>query len=827
MTPVARQSEKRRYQLVVSLAAAIFGVLLVLTGVELRREFASAGALRTAVQRSYDTRLQIQSVFSLMQDAETGQRGYIITGNASFLEPYDHALDRLDSQMTALGGLYEGNAEQTGNYRNLSRQIARKRQVMQRSISLRQGGDAAAASAQVSTGEGKAAMDDIRRVVDHMTRYEANHLAQLSDRAQGRTARTEILVVALFLALVLTAAGAAFLVWRYLATRGALLERLEAAAARHAATLDSAFDAIITLNPSGSIETLNPAAERMFGWRAEDLVRRDVGVLIDLANNGEGSFLDRLGAIQGALADGLLRELNGKRRDGQTFAADVALGAMDLPTGRHVVAVVRDITERRRVAEMKDAFVSTVSHELRTPLTSIAGSLGLLAGGAGRELPDKAARLIGIAHSNSQRLVRLINDILDVEKLESGKLILAMSPLDLREIAARSIDGVRGYADQLGVSLSLGEGDPAPVRGDADRLIQVVTNLLSNAAKFSPAGGEVAVTVNPEARIARLSVTDHGPGIPEAFRSRIFGKFAQADSTDTRAKGGTGLGLAIAREIAERHGGRLWFESAEGDGATFHLDLPLDLPEQASSRGVGRILICEDDPDAARILAEMVAQEGYDADVAATAREALTMARAGRYALGLVDLHLPDADGVSLIRALKAGEDTRAMPVIVVSGDVARGKVRGRSLEVADWMEKPVDPSRLRLAVQALARADAKPVVLHVDDDRDILEVTRQALTSVEVRGVESLAEAREALQDRRPDLVILDLGLPDGHGLDLLPELTDEAGRTIPVVIYSAQDTDRQAAPAVQAVLTKSRMSLTQLARTVRRLTRSSGGRS
>ncbi|RYY22551.1 MAG: response regulator [Sphingomonadales bacterium] len=827
MTPVARQSEKRRYLLVVSLAAAIFGVLLVLTGVELRREFASAGALRAAVQRSYDTRLQIQSVFSLMQDAETGQRGYIITGNASFLEPYDHALDRLDSQMTALGGLYEGNAEQTGNYRNLSRQIARKRQVMQRSISLRQGGDAAAASAQVSTGEGKAAMDDIRRVVDHMTRYEANHLAQLSDRAQGRTARTEILVVALFLALVLTAAGAAFLVWRYLATRGALLERLEAAAARHAATLDSAFDAIITLNPSGSIETLNPAAERMFGWRAEDLVRRDVGVLIDLANNGEGSFLDRLGASQGAMANGLLRELSGKRRDGQTFAADVALGAMDLPTGRHVVAVVRDITERRRVAEMKDAFVSTVSHELRTPLTSIAGSLGLLAGGAGGELPDKAARLIGIAHSNSQRLVRLINDILDVEKLESGKLILAMSPLDLGEIAARSIDGVQGYADQLGVSLSLGESDPAPVRGDADRLIQVVTNLLSNAAKFSPAGGEVAVTVNPEARIARLSVTDHGPGIPEAFRSRIFGKFAQADSTDTRAKGGTGLGLAIAREIAERHGGRLWFESAEGDGATFHLDLPLDLPEQASSRGVGRILICEDDPDAARILAEMVAQEGYDADVAATAREALTMARAGRYALGLVDLHLPDADGVSLIRALKAGEDTRTMPVIVVSGDVARGKVRGRSLEVADWMEKPVDPSRLLLAVQALAKADAKPVVLHVDDDRDILEVTRQALTTVEVRGVESLAEAREALQGRRPDLVILDLGLPDGHGLDLLPELTDEEGRTIPVVIYSAQDADRQAAPAVQAVLTKSRMSLTQLARTVRRLTRSSGGRS
>lgn len=165
---------------------------------------------------------------------------------------------------------------------------------------------------------------------------------------------------------------------------------------------------------------------------------------------------------------------------------DVALGAMDLPTGRHLVAVVRDISERRRVEAMKDAFVSTVSHELRTPLTSIAGSLGLLAGGAAGELPEKASRLIGIAHSNSQRLVRLINDILDVEKLESGRQPMTMEVLDLRDVARRSVEGVQGYADQLGVVLSLGEGEPAPVRGDMDRLIQVVTNLLSNAAKFSP-----------------------------------------------------------------------------------------------------------------------------------------------------------------------------------------------------------------------------------------------------------------------------------------------------------------------------------------------------
>ncbi|KAK0351690.1 hypothetical protein LTR94_023963 [Friedmanniomyces endolithicus] len=812
-----RQLGRRRFRLAIALAGAVVTLLLAATGVTLQREFSSADALRDAVEQSYDTRLQIQSVFSLVQDAETGQRGYIITGDETFLEPYDRALDRLDAQMNKLAGLSAKDPLQAENQRLLSERVRQKRLEMQRTIALRESGQASAAISLVISGRGKLTMDDIRQIVDRMTQREADLLSALSADARERTRHTEFLVALMFKVLVLTALGTAFLVWRYLATRSALLERLEAAAARHSATLDSAFDAIVTLNPSGSIETLNPAAERLFGWSAPEVERRDVGLLVDdLAENGEGAFLDRLDASHGDLEQGLLLELTGKRRDGTRFPVDVALAAMDLPTGRHVVAVIRDATERRRIAEMKDAFVSTVSHELRTPLTSIAGSLGLVAAGAGGRLPEKAARLIDIAHANSRRLVRLINDILDVEKLEAGQLKMTLAPLDLRDVAARAVEGIQGYADQLGVGVSLNDGPPAPVRGDGDRLIQVATNLLSNAVKFSPSGGEVRVTVNPETRIARLSVSDRGPGIADEFRSRIFGKFAQADSTDAREKGGTGLGLAIAKEIAERHGGRLWFESAEGEGATFHLDLPLDQADAAHDEEAVRLLICEDDPDAARILVEMLSYEGFKADVADTAREALTLARRAPYAAALIDLQLPDADGVSLIRQLKADEATRAMPVVVVSGDVARGRVRGRSLEVADWVEKPVDQDRLRQAVRALFSADDKPVVLHVDDDRDILEVTRQALDTVEVVPVESLAAAREALARRRPDLVILDLGLPDGNGLDLLPLLTEEDGRTIPVIIYSAQDMDREAAPAVQAVLIKSRMSLTQLARTV-----------
>ncbi len=753
-----------------------------------------------------------------MQDAETGQRGFIITGDERFLEPYDRALREMDGALAELQRRLADDPAQSREVVALRTLVGRKRDTMERTVELRTDGDVGAAMAIVSSGEGKIAMDGIREVVERMIRQEAAALDQLAQRSEGRTRRTEALVAALFVLLIATAAIIGFLVWRFVTTRTALMERLAASAARQQATLDSAIDAIVTLNPSGSVESVNAAGERMFGWPASDLIRRDVGVLIDLADNGEGAFLRRLGESQGALEGGIVREMTARRRDGSTFPVDVALGAMDLPTGRHLVAVVRDISERRRVEAMKDAFVSTVSHELRTPLTSIAGSLGLLAGGAAGELPEKASRLIGIAHSNSQRLVRLINDILDVEKLESGRQPMTMEVLDLRDVARRSVEGVQGYADQLGVVLSLGEGEPAPVRGDMDRLIQVVTNLLSNAAKFSPSGGEVSVGVNPETRIARLSVTDRGPGIPDAFRARIFGKFAQADASDARAKGGTGLGLAIAREIAERHGGRLWFESQEGEGATFHLDLPLwsDAPR---STGAGRLLICEDDPDAARVLSDMLTLEGYETDVAATAREALSLARRGAYQAALVDLQLPDADGVGLIRALKADRSTRGMPVIVVSGDVARGKVRGRSLEVVDWMEKPFDQDRLRQAIAALPGA-ARPKVLHVDDDPDILSVTAEALgDTAEVTPARSLGEARDALGRQRPDLVILDLGLPDGHGLDLLPDLTDEAGATIPVIVYSAQDLDARIAPSVQAVLTKSRMSLTQLSRTVHRL--------
>lgn len=570
-----------RTSVVLFAAAGALIVIAALTGIglELTREFRREGEVRAEVERSHEARAQILHVFSLLQDTETGQRGYIITGDTRFLQPYNDAESRLGSQIQRLERLYAARPGQAADIATLKALIDRKQATLALGVLAREHQGSDAAQAVVAGGAGRAAMDDIRAVVDRMVRTEAQALAELTDRAAARGAATERLVAGMFILLLITVLLAAVTTWRYIRTSRTLQAELRAAAARKEAIFDSAGDAILTLNPGGGIETVNAAAARMFGWSGSELEHRDISVLLDLENAGEGSdgFPARLGFQDSGIGDGVVRELTARRRDGETFPADVALSLMPLPTGLHMVAVVRDVSERRHIDEMRHQFVSNVSHELRTPLTSIAGSLGLLAGGAAGQMPDKAAQLIGIAHSNSQRLVRLINDLLDIEKLESGQMTLVIAPLDLRDIALRSIDNVRGFADDLAVTLRLSEGPPVPVRGDTDRLIQVVVNLLSNAVKFSPAGGEVVISVKPETRTAHLSIRDHGTGIPDEFHSRIFSKFAQAGSSDTRAKGGTGLGLSIAREIAERHGGRLWFESAPGDGATFHMDLPLDM----------------------------------------------------------------------------------------------------------------------------------------------------------------------------------------------------------------------------------------------------------
>ncbi len=234
-----------------------------------------------------------------------------------------------------------------------------------------------------------------------------------------------------------------------------------------------------------------------------------------------------------------------------------------------------EIAERKKAENVKQEFTSTVSHELRTPLTSIKGSLGLIRSGAAGVLPDKVQSMVDIAYANCDRLVMLINDILDIEKITAGKMGLRMQQTKVVRLVEEAIKANKGYGDEHGVTFITTEMDEQVfVYGDADRLMQVLSKLMSNAVKFSPQGAQVELSVVRDGDSTHISVKDSGIGIPEEFRERIFGKFSQVDSSDTKSKGGTGLGLCISKAIVEQHGGTIGFDSEMGVGSTFFFTLP-------------------------------------------------------------------------------------------------------------------------------------------------------------------------------------------------------------------------------------------------------------
>jgi signal transduction histidine kinase len=277
-------------------------------------------------------------------------------------------------------------------------------------------------------------------------------------------------------------------------------------------------------------------------------------------------------------------EALGRRKDGSEVALEVTATDFDLDGERLFLWIMRDITERKKVDRLKNEFVSVVSHELRTPLTSIIGSLGLLNAGVMGQVSAQAQEMLSIAQNNGERLVRLINDILDVEKIESGQLAFSEQAVDLGEVTLQAVDANRGLGEKYAVSFVVEQPLRAAwVQGDADRLIQVLTNLLSNAAKYSPERGVVRVGMARQNGFLRVWVRDQGPGIPEDFQDRIFEKFAQVDSSDTRQKDGTGLGLSIARSIVELHGGHIGFNSSSGAGTEFYFDLPEYRQQQATA----------------------------------------------------------------------------------------------------------------------------------------------------------------------------------------------------------------------------------------------------
>lgn len=472
--------------------------------------------------------------------------------------------------------------------------------------------------------------------------------------------------------------------------------------------IDTALDAIIVINERGIIESSNAATFKIFGYTSEELVGNNVNMLMpEPYHTQHDGYLKRFIDTGVAHVIGIGREVAGLRKDGSTFPMELSVGEMRSGNERKFTGMVRDITERQKVDRLKNDFVSTVSHELRTPLTSIRGSLGLVLGGVTGEIPAQSKSLLDIAYKNTERLVRLINDILDISKIESGKMSFEMKPQLLMPILEQAIESNRSYGEQYGVTFRLLSILPqVKINIDHDRLTQVMANLLSNAAKFSPQNGQVEISVTQSQDQIRVSVKDHGAGIPDIFRSKIFQKFSQADGSDTKQKGGTGLGLTITKAMIEKMGGTMGFDSQVGVGSSFYFELPewiedisnepSNPPTEEKDSKLPRILICEDDRDIARLLSMMLKAGSFSADIAYDAAQAKIMLQQRSYAAMTIDLGLPGQNGMSLIRELREHAETLNLPIVVVSAMAAEGSVEANGqFAVTDWIGKPIDQTRL------------------------------------------------------------------------------------------------------------------------------------
>jgi PAS domain S-box-containing protein len=348
--------------------------------------------------------------------------------------------------------------------------------------------------------------------------------------------------------------------------------------------MEEKFRLAVEASPSGMLMTdaagriimANAETEKLFGYGRDELLGQPIEMLLPQrlreGHRAQRAMFSMAPAVR-LLAS---RDLMGQRKDGTEFPVEVGLNPIQTQDGPVVLSVVVDVTERKRIDRLKSEFVATVSHELRTPLTSIAGSLRLLESGAIGGLTDPVDRLVRIAFDNSLRLTRLVDDILDIQKLEAGKVSFHLRRTDVKALVMQAIEANTAYADTFNVKVRLDEdADDAAVDADPDRLMQVLMNLLSNAVKFSPDGEEVSVAIRGGEDRVQIAVRDRGDGIPEEFRSCIFEKFAQADGTDARRRGGSGLGLSIVRQIVTRLGGTICYEAAPGGGTIFIVDLPL------------------------------------------------------------------------------------------------------------------------------------------------------------------------------------------------------------------------------------------------------------
>lgn len=470
------------------------------------------------------------------------------------------------------------------------------------------------------------------------------------------------------------------------------------------------------------------------------------------------------------------------------------------------------LRERTELDSVKDEFISTVSHELRTPLTSIRGALGLLSAGLMGKVDDRAANLLRIASSNTDRLVRLINDILDLERMSSGSAPLQVRTCSVRDLILQSVDTMSAMATEAKVALAIAPetGNPSQMcEVDPDRLQQVFTNLLSNAIKFSPPGAVVRIRTESRGGELMVCVKDGGRGVPATKLESIFERFQQVEPSDARQKGGTGLGLAICRSIVQQHGGQIWAErnDARGTGEAGttlcvrlnRLDAPV-LASTALPRSRGAILIVDDDASVRHIVSEHLRLHGYEVLETESGQGALALAANQNPSAILMDLYMPGLTGWETVERLKANPATAKIPVIilsVLSPLMRHGNVAAVAGHTDGWIQKPFNPTLLMAELSRILHRGQDPGrILLLESSSGLSDAVVASLSrlpqarKVDVHIVSGVQEAMDFCEKQVPEALILDMTLPDAACFSLVSWLRRQPSLCmLPLLVYSRRE--------------------------------------
>ncbi|MEX1182622.1 MAG: response regulator [Gemmatimonadota bacterium] len=771
------------------------------------------------VSRTHSVLAEMERVLTKLTEAESAQRGYVITGLESYLAPYDSATSTVLDQIQRLSATTFEDPEQQSRLAELKPLAQRRLDLTREVIAARRAGSAEA-TGRVASGEGRATMDRIRAIAAEFQEVELRRLEERNDHARTRAG----------LALAIIGGGSAFAFLVVLGSgmviRRDITERRRAELAlRNNETLLSQFMENLPIGVmvvdaqwqprfanNAAVEILGPGVFVDIGQPPLSLYRmanadpyRHEDTPIARALDGETSTIDDAGVI----VDGALIPL-------QVSAAPIydASGGI-----AYAIATFDDIVERRRgeealkkaVAEAEAAsrtksdFLARMSHELRTPLNSVIGFANILLKNKAGNLREQDVAYLDRILENGKHLLLLINDILDLSKIEAGKVEVERESTDLAALIT-SVVGQLDAHGKRGVELRTDlPADVDPVHTDPARLRQVLINLVGNAVKFTERG-TVTVTLEQSrgtTRPSAIRVADTGIGIPANRLDAIFDAFEQAESTTSRTHGGTGLGLPISRALCELLGYGLTVSSSPGRGTVFTIDLTAagDMsahtrsaaappPATASRpRGDRLVVIVDDDADSRMLLEQFVEEFGCKAVSTHSPVTALALARELKPSLITLDLMTPDFHGWDLLSGLKEDPELAGIPVVIVS--VVANETRATLLGAVDLLQKPVERDRLfQLMERHLGSRRAR--ILIIDDEADALQLLRLMLDdrASELRTAHDGQDALAVLRSFEPDIVITDLLMPVMDGMTFLEIFrATPRFRHVPVVVVSGHD--------------------------------------